>query len=161
MFFYLLPFIIQSSINKFKEDQKFIDFYNPKRFIFSLIAVIILSFFFEYNSNVGGGIFLKLSKIIFNNYIPLFLTSFLGIYFLFYFCEKNFHNILLVTLLLITFSSGFFIFQKYFEPMFFIIFLTLFDKEKILLSIRNNNFISCTYFLIYYLSSNYIYFFGL
>lgn len=161
MFFYLLPFIIQSSINKFKEDQKFIDFYNLKRFIFSLIAVIILSFFFEYNSNVGGGIFLKLSKIIFNNYIPLFLTSFLGIYFLFYFCEKNFHNILLVTLLLITFSSGFFIFQKYFEPMFFIIFLTLFDKEKILLSIRNNNFISCTYFLIYYLSSNYIYFFGL
>ena len=129
MFFYLLLFIIQSSINKFKEDQKLIDFYNLKRFIFSLIAVIILSFFFEYNSNVGGGIFLKLSKIIFNNYIPLFLTS-LGIYFLFYFCEKNFHNILLVTLLLITFSSGFFIFQKYFEPMFFIIFLTLFDKEN-------------------------------
>ena len=161
MFFYLIPFIIQCSINRIKTDQNFSDFYNLKRFIFSLSVVIILSFFFEYNSNVGGGIFLKLSKIIFKNYLLLFFTSFLGIYFLFYFCEKNFDNRLLVILLLITFSSGFFIFQKYFEPMFFIIFLTLFDKEKILLSIRNNNFISCTYFLMYYLSLNYIYFFGL
>jgi len=161
MFFYLIPFIIQCSINRVETDQNFDDFYNLKRFIFSLITVIVLSFFFEYSSNVGGGIFLKLSKIIFKNYILLFLSSFLGIYFLFYFCEKNFDNRLLVTLLLITFSSGFFIFQKYFEPMFFIIFLTLFDKEKILLSIRKNNFISCTFFLIYYLSLNYIYFFGI
>ena len=62
------------------------DFYNFKRLVFSLIAVIILSFFFKYDSDVGGGVFFKISNIIFKNNVLLFLTSILGIYFLFYFC---------------------------------------------------------------------------
>ena len=161
MFFYLIPFIIQYVKNKINENKEFKDFYNYKRLIFSLTVVIILSFSFKYDSDVGGGVFLKISNIIFENNMLLFLTSVLGIYFLFYFCEENFESILLVILLLITFSSGYFIFQKYFEPMFFIIFLSLFDKEKILFSINKNNFVLCSYFFIYYSTLNYIYFFGL
>lgn len=161
MFFYMIPFIIQYVKNKINENKEFKDFYNYKRLIFSLTVVIILSFSFKYDSDVGGGVFLKISNIIFENNILLFLTSVLGIYFLFYFCEENFESILLVILLLITFSSGYFIFQKYFEPMFFIIFLSLFDKEKILFSINKNNFVLCSYFFIYYSTLNYIYFFGL
>ena len=118
MFFYLIPFIIQYVKNKINENKEFKDFYNYKRLIFSLTVVIILSFSFKYDSDVGGGVFLKISNIIFENNMLLFLTSVLGIYFLFYFCEENFESILLVILLLITFSSGILYFKNILNQCF-------------------------------------------
>ena len=102
-----------------------------------------------------------LSYFLLNNPYLVIPVSFFGIYFLLYFSQNTFSNYVLVVLLLITFSSGYFIFQKYFEPMFYIIFLNYFDKNKILQSIEKSNYVVLFYFVTYYIASNYIYFLGL
>ncbi len=160
--FYLIPFIIQMIINNY-ELHKFnlLYLFNKKIFIISIIASILCSLNFIYNGNVGGGFFLKLSYFLLNNPYLIIPISFFGIYFLLYFSQNTLANYVLALLLLVTFSSGYFIFQKYFEPMFYIIFLNYFDKYKILLSIKKSNYIILSYFIFYYISSNYIYLLGL
>ena len=93
---------------------------------------------------------MKLSYYFLNNNFLVFPSALLGIYFLLFFCSYNVPGITLVVLLLITFSTGYFIFQKYFEPMLYIIFLNFFNKNKTLTSIKKNNYVLITYFLIYY-----------
>ena len=162
VFFYLIPFIIQNILNfpgNLKD--KLLNIYDKKFIFISVLIVFLCSLNFEYNSTVGGGIFLKLSYYIFNNQFLVFPTALLGIYFLLFYCEHKQSGFLLVILILITFSTGFFIFQKYFELMFFLIFLNLFDKKKIIISIKENNYVMIIYFCGYYLLSNYIYFRGL
>ncbi len=162
IFFYLIPFIIQNFLNFSGKFQiRLSNIFNKKIFITSFLIVIICSINFQYNLDVGGGFFLKASKIILDSKVLIFPTSFLGIYFLLYYCQNKLIDYLLVTLLLITFSTGFYIFQKFFEPMFYIIFLNFFDKKKILMSIRKSNYIIILFFITYYISLNYIYFLGL
>ena len=134
---------------------------DKKIFLISLSILVLCSINFEYNGVVGGGIILKLSNILFDNQYLIFPAAFFGIYFLLYFTQNTFPNYILVILLLITFNTGYFIFQKYLEPMFYIIFLNFFDKYKISQSIKKNNYIIVIYFSIYYFTSNYIYFLGL
>ena len=160
--FYLIPFIIQTIFNNYDHHKINLSYlFNKKIFFISLATSLLCSINFIYSGNVGGGIFLKLSYYLFNNPYLVIPVSFFGIYFLLYFSQNTLSNYVLVALLLITFSTGFFIFQKYFEPMFYIIFLNYFDKYKISQSIRKNNYIIIFYFTFYYLASNYIYFLGL
>ena len=135
--FYLIPFVIQMIINNY-DNHKFnlLYLFNKKIFIISIIVSFLCSLNFIYNGNVGGGVFLKLSYFLLDNPYFIIPVSFFGIYFLLYFSQNTLANYVLVFLLLITFSSGYFIFQKYFEPMFYIIFLNYFDKHKILQSIK-------------------------
>ena len=162
IFFYLAPFIIQYFLNLEKDiKSRICSLIDKKIIIISLIISIIGIYLFEYNSHIGGGIFYKFSLIKLDNLAFFFLTSFLGTYFIFFFSKKELANLILTILLLITFSSGYFIFQKYFEPMFYIIFLNFFDKNKIINSIKDKNYIIIIYFSIYYLILNYTYFSGL
>ena len=159
--FYLLPFFIQYLINLPDTEKKIKNLFNLKIFIFSIILTICCTYSFEYKVTVGGGIFYKIFILILKSKILFFCTSFIGIYSILFFSEKNIKNIFLSILILSTFTTGYFIFQKYFEPMFLILLLIYFDKNKILQSIEKNNFIYLSYFFGYYLISNYIYFFGL
>ncbi len=160
--FYLVPFVIQTIINNFKDHKLNLTyFFDKKIFLISSIIPLLCSLNFIYNGNVGGGVVLKISYYLLSNSYLIIPASFFGIYFLLYFSQKTLSNYVLVILLLITFSTGFFIFQKYFEPMFYIIFLNFFDKYKISQSIKNSNYIIFFYFSIYYILSNYIYFLGL
>ena len=160
--FYLVPFIIQTIINNFEDHKLDLTYlFDKKIFLISSIIPLLCSFNFIYNGNVGGGVFLKISYYLLSNPYLVIPASFFGIYFLLYFSQKTLSNYVLVLLLLITFSTGFFIFQKYFEPMFYIIFLNFFDKYKISQSIKKSNYIIFFYFIIYYILSNYIYFLGL
>ena len=157
-FFYLIPFIIQYLINNFRNVKKI---FNIKLFITSFLIFIICVPFFNYNSDVGGGIFFKLFfKILKQEYL-FFLFSLLGIYFILFFTKKNIFSYLLSILLLCTFSTGYYIFQKYFEPMFLIIFFLYFDTNKIKNFLTKNFYIPITYFLSYFVLANYIYFFGI
>ena len=162
IFFYLVPFIIQIIINN-DEYRKFDLSYlfNKKIFFISLIITLLCSLNFVYEGYVGGGIILKLSYFLFDKPYLIIPVAFFGIYFLLYFSQNTISNYTLVILLLITFSTGFYIFQKYFEPMFYIIFLNYFDKYKISQSIKKSNYIIIFYFCIYYFVTNYIYFSGL
>jgi len=162
MMFYLIPFIIQNLINNYENKKfKLIDFFDKKLCLLSFAITILCSLNFYYDGEIGGGIFLKISYFLFDNHYLVFPTAFLGIYFLLYFSQNSISNYALVVLLLFTFNTGYFIFQKYFEPMFYIIFLNFFDKNKIMQSIRKNNYVIIFYFCLYYLISNYIYFSGL
>ena len=160
--FYLLPFLFQYLINlPIKIEKNIPKILNTKIFLVTLVITACCVYTFKYESVVGGGIFYKIFILMLNNKALFFCSSFLGIYSILFFCEKNIKNIFLSILILSTFTTGFFIFQKYFEPMFFILFLIYFDKNKILKSIEKNNFFYIIYFTGYYLISNYIYFFGL
>ena len=160
-FFYIIPFLIQYVVNNFKNfKEMFKTIINTKIVIISAIIFLVCLPFFNYEGNIGGGIAYKTLIIILNQKIIFFIFSFLSIYFLLFFTEKNVYSYSLTILILCTFSTGFFIFQKYFEPMFLIIFLLYFDYKKIKRSIKNNNFILLSYFCCYYFIINYIYFFG-
>ena len=162
IFVYLIPFIIQKILN-FQNYKKFrlIDLLDKKIFILSLIITLLCSLNFDYSGNVGGGILLKLSYFLLDSQYLIFPFAFFGIYFLLYFSQNTISNYSLVILLLITFNTGYFVFQKYFEPMFYIIFLNFFDKSKIYQSIKNSNFVIIFYYSSYYIFTNYIYFLGL
>ena len=160
--FYLVPFVVQTIINNYERHKFNLSYlFDKKIFITSIVTSLLCSLNFIYNSNIGGGVFLKLSYFLFDNPYLVIPFSFFGIYFLIYFSQNTLSNYVLVILLLITFSSGYFIFQKYFEPMFYIIFLSSFDKNKILGSIKKSNYIIFFYFVIYYIATNYIYLLGL
>lgn len=160
-FFYIIPFLVQYILNDFKNfKEMFKKIINTKIVIISSMILIICLPFFYYEGNIGGGIAYKVFINILNQKIIFFIFSFLGIYFLLFFTKKNIYSYFFTILILCTFSTGFFIFQKYFEPMFLIIFLLYFDYEKIRRSIVNNNFILLSYFCFYYFITNYIYFFG-
>ena len=111
--------------------------------------LVILSQNFIYIDNTGGGIFLKLSRYIFKNEIFFFLSSALGIFFLLSIINNKIENLLLVFILLLSFSSGFYIFHKYFEPMFLIILFCLFDKEITENFLKNKIFLAYIYFATY------------
>ena len=162
IFVYLIPFIIQKILN-FQNYKKFrlINLLDKKIFLLSLIITLLCSLNFDYSGNVGGGILLKLSYFLFDSQYLIFPFAFFGIYFLLYFSQNTISNYSLVILLLITFNTGYFVFQKYFEPMFYIIFLNFFDKSKIYQSIKKSNFVIIFYFFTYYIFTNYIYFLGL
>ena len=161
-FFYILPFLIQYIFNNLSDFKK--EFKNHNNLLILIISFLIFipnMFFFNYSDNIGGGVFYKFFTKILDQKILFFIVSFLGIYFILFFTKKNISNYLLSTLLICSFSTGYFIFQKYFEPMFFIIFCLYFDHGKISHSIKKSNKINILYYLFYYLSINYIYFFGI
>lgn len=91
--------------------------------IFSLINI----YFFNFpNSIWGGGFFHKLSHIIFNNDKLFFAFAILSILIIYSFIKNNLNNLILMILLLL-FNPQLTIYIKYFDPLIFILFLTLFE----------------------------------
>jgi len=152
-----LPFTFQLIINN-SNKIKFIIFeiFKIKYFFFISVLFFALSLSFYYSGEVGGGIFYKISNIIFKNNYIFFMTSYLGLYLILFYNKKNISNYLLSILLLITFSTGIYIFQKYFEPMFLILFLSFFNNNKIEESISKNNIYISLYFSLYYVIVNFL-----
>ena len=92
-------------------------------FLFCLINI----YFFNFpHSTWGGGFFHKVSNIIFDNNYLFFAFSILSIFIIYSIIEKNFNNYLLL-IILILFNPQLTIYVKYFDPLIFILFLTLFD----------------------------------
>ena len=123
-------------------------------FIFLLILVLFLSYFFDYNFRNGGGFFLKLSYILFNNFYLFFATSFVGLCLLFLISFEDKENLLLIMLLLFVFTSTQ-IFQKYFEPMFLLVLFLVLKTRLSSLFFSNLKYIYFFYFYIsiYFVSS--------
>ena len=151
--FYLLPFFSIIFIN------------NPKHFKFNfkedliylftfLIAIIIFFQGFNYFVKIGGGFFLKLSLIIFDNLYFFLLTTLLGYFFIYKLCKENLTNIFLFSLLILVFTSNY-ILMKYFEPMFLILLFILIKTKAtyIFLSKRKNIYLFFLYFSVYFASA--------
>ena len=150
MAFYLIPFIIILFFSNIDFVKK--KFFNKKSILYlfiSIVIVLLFSNFFLYKDNIGGGIFLKSSRYIFNNEIFFYFTSIIGLFFLLSMINNKIENFCLILLLLLSFSTGIYIFHKYFEPMFLIILFCLFDKEITQNFLKNKILLVYVYFIVY------------
>tara|TARA_B100001029_G_C15060535_1_gene458054 strand:- start:188 stop:1426 length:1239 start_codon:yes stop_codon:yes gene_type:complete len=151
--FYLIPiYFILIFFKKFRLDSFRNNHYIFISFLF--IILLFLTFSFDYNYKLGGGFFIKLSIILLDNLLLFYLTSFLGLFFCFCLCIENKENILILLLLIVGMTS-YQIFQKYFEPMFFLtVFLIMQNKiNQIFLNNKKFIYLLGSYFLIYLTSA--------
>lgn len=124
--FYLIPIFF---INFFFDQSKHADI--KKNYIYLPIIFLIiffLAFFFDYNYHLGGGFFLKSSRIMLNNNLFFYFTSLLGLFFIYIIAKENIINFITIMLLVFCFSGNV-IYQKYFEPLFFIFFFLFLDTK--------------------------------
>ena len=149
---YLIPFFL--IINFFNEKIIFLSLKNLIIIAFISLVVICNTFIFDYNFRMGGGFFIKLSLILFDNLILFYITSIIGFYLLYVLCDNILLNYILTFLILIL-VSGYIIFQKYYEPMF--IFLLFFYYKTNLtvkfLNKKNNIYMFHSFFIFYFLSA--------
>jgi hypothetical protein len=122
-FYFILPII------NFKEIFFEIKKINPIKIIILMFFCFINIYYFNFpNDNWGGGFFHKVSNLFFNNNYLFFFSAFISILFIYAILEKKFKNYLLLAILII-YNPQLTIYLKYFDPLIFIIFLTLFDFD--------------------------------
>ena len=153
VFLYMLPIFIQYFLNNFNKDN-FAKVFNFKQIILVIFIFLLLNNYFYYNGSLGGGVIYKISNIILSTNLFFLICSFFGLFLILFYSKNSLSNWLLSLLLLITFSTGIFIFQKYLEPMFWILFFLFFDHNKIKESISKNISVIILYFTIYYIGLN-------
>jgi len=147
MSFYLMPIFLILFLNKINH----INFKDKSTILSTIFFIILISFItviFDYDYSVGGGFFIKLSYLLFNNLLLGSLTSIIGLILLFHIAKENNDNLALVIILIFAFP-GYFVFQKYFEPMFFFMIFLMFKYRipELFLKVKKN-----IYFLYLYLS---------
>lgn len=98
--------------------------------IFGLINIYFFNYP-EYDSGFGGGFFYKLSNIFFKNNYLFFIISIFSIIYIYTILKENFYNSL-IFLILILFNPQLTIYNKYYDPLILIIFMSLinFDFKK-------------------------------
>ena len=153
IFVYLAPFFISNLKNNWSElssllkEKKFLLFF----LIFSILFLFII-FNFNYNGYLGGGFFFKISKVFIGNNILFFISAFGGMLFGFYFFRNRIQDIFLLLIICTSFSVGYAIFQKYFEPMILIIIFLFLQKDLVKRIFNFNVHILFFYFLFYWIS---------
>ncbi len=164
LFFYLLPFI-------FIQKKKFIKYISENLsitlFIFLFFFLIFVIDFFSQKDLInfspnGGGVFIKLSILLnINSVFLLSLISSFSILILdYFFKEKRIENYFLILILVFTFPI-FTIYQKYFDPLFYLFIFGLMNslvlKESFLKSKFDLKIISIYFlsFLIFSIIYNY------
>ena len=149
--FYFFPLFVCNLNNNIKNLKKTFSINELVKLIILALFLILICFNFKYQGNIGGGVFHKLSLLLFENYIILYLTSFMGLFLVNYYIRNKPENLLLMIPIIFSFSSGFFIFQKYFEPLIFYLFFTQFDKNQIQNILDKNKIIFLSiYYTIYW-----------
>ena len=148
--FYLIPFF--SIIYFFEKKFDFLKTLNDTKLELFLISIFVLtcSIFFNYNYLMGGGYFIKLSKILFGNFYFFYLSSIIG-FFLLYLLSREHHYNLILNIIIIFTVSAYIIFMKYYEPMLILLLFLIMktDLTKIFLSNKKYIYFYHCYFLIY------------
>lgn len=149
---YFFPIIFLSfffKINKFKLDYKLIFF-----IFFLLILYNFLIPNFNFSLLRGGGIFMKISLLIFNNLFLFFISSFVGAIIVYLYCKDNINDIFLSLVIVIGISSTQ-IYQKYFEPMMFILIFLLYNDKiiKKIFKINKSVYLFFAYYFVYFIGS--------
>ncbi len=159
LLFYLLPFcFLQKNyfVEYLKENKKLISLIFIILFSLCLIGQFLLSDLIIFSSK-GGGVFMKITDYIdINRLFFLTFTSFLSLIILdFFFHPKRLQNYSLLLILIFSFPI-FTIYQKYFDPLFFLLFFGLVKSNKfkdIFLKEKTFLLITTGYFLTFYLFS--------
>lgn len=153
MMFYFIPFIIKD----FKLLRTKI--LNLKYFFFLTVLFLTLFFFFEYDRNYSGGVILKFSKLIFDNYLIYYLIASILIlifYFLFFDKRKKFKSldtVLIISLFALEIDGV--VYHETYDPLLLILISLLFKNKLLNNSILKFNyknfFFIFSYFFIFYL----------
>ena len=154
-FFYFFPFVLNKySLRDFikkMSDRKFL------LMVFFSLALSILIFFNIPILSHGGGVFYKISKITNLNFITVF--SILGFFVLICFNDLVKKNYLIYLILI--FSYPFiYVYQKYYDPLIFIVILSLVESKFIKDLIENNKiniYLVLMYFFLFLAGSNLYY----
>ena len=159
LLFYITPFcILQShSFLRYIKDNTKLIFYV---FLIFFIPFLIGQFFNNDLTNFslrGGGVFVKLANLFeIENFLLLSVTSFVSLIILdYFFKEKRFQNYSLLIILILSFPI-YTIYQKYFDPLFFLFFFGLIksnELEKVFLKNKNFLIITFIYFSFFFLFS--------
>ena len=136
LFFYSIPFVLLNIRKNFQMSN-----FKVENYVFSIIFLFLLIFYFDYNFPDGGGIFFKLSNLIFgNNYLfYVFSLISLNVFILIFFDSiknKNsiFDLVLLLTLFLLDIDGVFY--HETYDPLLYFIFFLLI-KNRIYLNFAN------------------------
>lgn len=141
VFFYIAPLIFrQLKLNIIIKNFKL------SHIFYSTIFFLCCFYFFDYSINyTGGGIFYKLSYLLFDNNYLFFFISFLSILLMLNIFKFNLNNLLLIIILILS-NPQLTIYHKYFDPLLILLFLLFFEfkfsKEKMI----NKIFVSNIYF---------------
>ena len=159
LLFYLFPFCFlqrNSFLKYIKTNKKFL----CTKFLLFFTLYIIGKFFYTDLINFstrGGGLFMKISNL--SNIDPMLflsITSFTSLIVLdFFFKKKRLQNYILLIILIFSFPI-FTIYQKYFDPLFFLFFFGLIKSnefESIFKRGKNFLIITVIYFSFFYFSS--------
>ena len=154
--FYLLPFFwSEKNKNKYKnlilKRKKILLF-------FSLILILIFFYLDIERSDLGGGVILKLSKIIEFNFLFL-ISAILGVLLINYYYE-NLSGLLTIILLFLSYPFSI-LYQKYFDPILILFFLILSESKILQDNLGKNQFnikVLYFYFGAFLFAANYYYF---
>lgn len=152
--FYLFPFLIKDILKKRNE------FFNFKNLLIFGIVFTLMLFFFNYERDYSGGIFYRLSNIIFNNNITFYIISSLSLSMLFIIFGKktSFRNtdILIIVILFLLEIDGV-VYHETYDPLIYILILSLFKSEiikKFILKLNLYKLILLfSYLILFYTSS--------
>ena len=128
---------------------------NHKVFIFILIFSFINIYFFNFSyiegGSWGGGFFHKFSNFFFGNNFIFYVIFILSTFIIYSILDKKWENYLLLVLL-IAFNPQYTIYNKYFDPLIYILFLNLFHLNL------NKHFFNKKYkiFQLYFLFTGYL-----
>ena len=120
IFFYLSPFLLLD----FKKNIKELNLFN---LILTIVSSIFVILYFKYEMTTGGGFYLKISEFFFDNHLLVYILFPISFYFCNEFLElKKTKNLILFLLLIFIEIDGFFFMESY-DPLFYLLFFTLFD----------------------------------
>jgi hypothetical protein len=149
MLVYVFPIFF---LNFFKKNNENI---NLKKIIFLIFLSFFLFFIFikklDYQQTLSMGAFFVISKFIFGNYFLFYFTVILG-FLLTMILIQNRIDFFTVFIIIFTFS-GSVVIQKYFEPLFYIVFFLIMKSnfKNIFLKNFNTVFLLLFFYIFYYL----------
>jgi len=139
--FHSIPFLLYKNF--------FLESFRKKKLLifFSIIGSSVLILNFDYNmNNAGGGIFLHISNfLIGSNFLFYFILPFF-LFFTFNMLKINLMNNLIIILILLLITPQYHIFHKYYDPLVFILCLTIIN-----LNLRRDFFTKKRFLVISYL----------
>tara|TARA_B110000027_G_C15976767_1_gene236808 strand:- start:22 stop:615 length:594 start_codon:yes stop_codon:yes gene_type:complete len=95
---------------------------------FGFLNIYFFNFPYFEGGAFGGGFFHKLSNILFKNNYFFYFIFIVSLFIIYGILPKNFDNFILLILLILS-NPQFTIYNKYFDPLIFILFLTLFKLD--------------------------------
>ena len=129
LFFYSIPFMLLNIRQNFQMSN-----FKVENYVFSIIFLFLLIFYFDYNFPYGGGIFFKLSNLIFENNYLFYIFSLISLnafILIFYSSIKSKDTIFDLALLLTLFLldiDGVFYHETYDPLLYFLFFLLIKNK---------------------------------